>query len=78
MFDTPDVDEHYLNAIRRPGASSEIFGRRPVLARFVLLDGREEWRTGTAVRRSAAEVLVASRTGIIEYTWLPCEDVAER
>jgi hypothetical protein len=48
-----------------------------VIARFVRLDGSEEWRPATAVRWSSAAVLVSvGDTFHKNYTWLPAEDVA--
>jgi hypothetical protein len=72
----PDVDETYLNALRPSGSSTAVAGRASVLARFVLLDGSEEWRPAMAVRWSDGSVLVASHSGPPEYTWLSRDDVA--
>lgn len=51
--------------------------RWPVIARFVLLDGSEEWRPAVRVRHVDGLVLV--RVGAVtyqqEYTWLAEDDV---
>jgi hypothetical protein len=72
------VDDRYLNARRGPtvppGSAAESV---PVIARFVLLDGSEEWRPAVRVRHVDGLVLV--RVGAVtyqqEYTWLAEDDV---
>ena len=72
------VDDRYLNARRGPtvppGSHSESV---PVIARFVMLDGSEEWRPAVQVRHVDGVVLV--RVGAMtyqqEYTWLAEDDV---
>ena len=72
------MDDRYLNARRGPtvppGSHTESV---PVIARFVLLDGSEEWRPAVRVRHVDGLVLV--RVGAVtyqqEYTWLAEDDV---
>lgn len=73
------MGDRYLNA--QPGASippTASFEPIPVIARFVNLDGSECWKPCTAVRWSAALVLVTVGATFdkTSYTWLRAEDVA--
>ncbi|WP_188940601.1 hypothetical protein [Nakamurella endophytica] len=71
--------DDYMNAVPTPKGSVRPAGRSvPVIARFVLLDGSEEWRPCTAARWTDRAVLVScgDRTFGQDYTWLPVEDVA--
>jgi hypothetical protein len=76
VFDTAGVDDAYLNARRQSDSAPTTPGRRAVLARFVLLDGSEEWRPAMVVRSTDKAVLVASHSGPPEYTWLDRDDIA--
>lgn len=72
------MDDRYLNARRGPtvppGSHAESV---PVIARFVLLDGSEEWRPAVRVRHvdGLALVRVGAVTYQQEYTWLAEDDV---
>lgn len=72
------VDDRYLNARRGPtvppGSHAESV---PVIARFVMLDGSEEWKPAVRVRlvRGLVLVRVGATTYQQEYTWLADEDV---
>lgn len=72
------VDDRYLNARRGPtvppGSHAESV---PVIARFVMLDGSEEWRPAMQVRHVDGLILVrvGATTYQQEYTWLAEDDV---
>lgn len=72
------MDDRYLNARRGPTVPPKSHAEAvPVIARFVMLDGTEEWRPAVQVRHVAGLVLV--RVGAMtyrqEYTWLAETDV---
>ena len=72
------MDDRYLNARRSPGIPPASHAESvPVIARFVLLDGGEEWRPAVQVRAVGNMVLVrvGEQTYHQEYTWLDADDV---
>jgi hypothetical protein len=72
------VDDRYLNARGSPTVPSGSHAESlPVIARFVMLDGAEEWRPAVQVRHVDGLVLirVGATTYQQEYTWLAEDDV---